>query len=460
MPYLFNKYYPLRNLLFFAGESLLIFSTFSLVQYLLFGYFLHFYYLGNHLIQAAFITIIFQICLYFFDLYDLSRDLSIAATATKMTQAFGLGCILLAISYYSLPALSTSIRIFWVGYVTTCFGVLLWRWAYYLILNKRLFSHNILILGTDSFASAIAEEIEGPRDSAYKIVHFIGDSKVRFNPNQVPVSPKIPDIAGYCHSNNIELIVIALDDRRKKTPTKELLACKLNGIRVKQGVDFYEGITGKLPVERVDPSGIFFSDGFRLGRGTRTLKRCLDITFAITGIVLSLPICVLSACIIKLESPGPIFYLQKRVGQRGRIFQVIKFRSMHLDAEQNGAVWASKNDDRATRFGAVMRKTRVDELPQLWNVLRGEMSTVGPRPERPIFVEELIEKIPYYTIRHYIKPGITGWAQVSYPYGASVKDALRKLEYDLYYMKNISFFMDLMIIFKTVKTVLFSNDAH
>ncbi len=442
------------------GEGFLIFSIFFLVQYLLFGHFLYFYYLANHLQQAAIITIIFQLCLYFYDLYDLSRDLSLAATATKMTQAFGLGCILLAVTYYSLPTLSTSIRIFWIGYITTCGGILLWRWAYYLILTKRLFAQNILILGTGSFASAIAEEIEGPHDSAYKIVHFIGNTEVSFNPNQVPVSQNVSDIAGYCRKNDIELIVIALDDRRKKTPTKELLACKLNGIRVKQGVDFYEGITGRLPVERVDPSEIFFSDGFRLGRWTRTLKRSLDIAFGLTGIVFSVPVGILSACIIKLESPGPVFYLQERVGQRGKTFKIIKFRSMRLNAEENGAVWASKNDDRATRFGALMRKTRIDEIPQMWNVLCGEMSTVGPRPERPVFVKELTEKIPYYAIRHHIKPGITGWAQVSYPYGASVKDALRKLEYDLYYMKNLSFFLDLVIIFKTVKTIFFSSGAH
>lgn len=334
------------------------------------------------------------------------------------------------------------------------------RWAYYLILKKRLFTQNILILGTGKFASIIAEEIEGIHNSSYKIVRFIGDTAVSVNPNRVPVSKKSPNLASYCHKQDIQLIVIALDDRRKMTPSKELLACKLSGIRVKQGVDFYEGITGKLPVERVDPSGIFFSDGFRLGRWTRTLKRSLDITFAITGLTLSLPIMVLAACIIKLESPGPVFYLQKRVGQKGKPFNIIKFRSMQQDAEQNGAVWAAQNDSRVTRFGRLIRKTRIDEIPQMWNVLRGEMSTVGPRPERPFFVEELAEKIPYYSIRHYIKPGITGWAQVCYPYGASEKDALRKLEYDLYYLKNLSLFLDLLIIFKTVKTVLFSNGAR
>lgn len=460
MPYLFNKYYPLRNLIFFIGEGFLIFATFSLVQYLLFGHFLHFYYLSTHLAQAALITVVFQLCLYFYDLYDLIRDLSLTETATRMTQAFGLGCIILGVTYYSLPTLTTSIRIFWIGYCTTCGIILSWRWAYYFILRKRLFVQNILVLGTGPFASEIAQEIEGPHDSAYKIISFIGDTEVAFNPHHVPISAKIPDIAGYCREQDIELIIIALDDRRKKTPTKELLSCKLNGIRVKQGVDFYESITGKLPVERVDPSGIFFSDGFTLGRWPNTLKRILDICLAIFGIIISLPVTIISAIIIKLESPGPVFYHQERVGRRGKTFKVIKFRSMRQDAEKDGAVWAMQNDTRVTHFGKFIRKLRIDEIPQMFNVLRGEMSFVGPRPERPVFVDELSEKIPYYAIRHYIKPGITGWAQVCYPYGASVEDSLRKLEYDLYYMKNISIFMDLMIIFQTIKTVLFKKGAR
>ena len=460
MPYLFNKYYPLRNLTFCAGEGLLIFSTFTLVQYFLFGDFIYFYSLLTHLAQAALITFAFQLCLYFYDLYDLSHDLTLAATATKMTQAFGLGCIILGLIYYTLPVLTTSIRIFWPGYFATCGIVMLWRWAYYFILRKRMFVQNILVLGTGPFASDIAKEIEGTHDSAHKIIAFIGDTEVAFNPHHVPVSSKIPQMAEYCHSHDIDQIILALDDRRKKTPTKELLACKLDGISVKQGVSFYETITGKFPVERVDPSGIFFSDGFTQGRWVIVFKRLLDICLAILGIILSLPITFLSAIIIKFESPGPVFYRQERVGIRGQTFNVIKFRSMGQDAEKDGAVWATQNDTRVTRFGGLIRKVRIDEIPQLFNVLMGEMSFVGPRPERPIFVNELSEKIPYYAIRHNIKPGITGWAQVCYPYGASVEDALRKLEYDLYYMKNISFFLDLMIIFQTIKTVLFNKGGR
>jgi len=460
MPYILNKYYPIRKLVFCAGEGLLIFTSFSLVQYVLFGDFIYFYSFLTHLSQAALITFAFQLCLYFYDLYDLSHDLTLAETATKMTQSFGLGCIILGLIYYTVPLLTTSIRIFWPGYFATCGIVMLWRWAYYSVLRKRMFVQNILVLGTGSFASNIAKEIEGTHDSAHKIINFIGDTEVSFNPHHVPVSKKIPDMASYCHEHGIDQIILALDDRRKKTPTKELLACKLDGISVKQGVDFYETVTGKFPVERIDPSAIFFSDGFTQGRWTTVFKRVLDICLSILGIIISLPISIISAVIIKLESPGPVFYLQERVGKRGQTFNVIKFRSMGQDAEKNGAVWAMQNDTRVTRFGGLIRKIRIDEIPQLFNVLTGEMSFVGPRPERPVFVAELSEKIPFYAIRHNVKPGITGWAQVCYPYGASVEDALRKLEYDLYYMKNISIFMDLMIIFKTIKTVLFHKTGR
>ena len=267
-------------------------------------------------------------------------------------------------------------------------------------------------------------------------------------------------MVSYCQEHHIEKIVLALDDRRKKTPTQELLQCKLNGITINQGVTFYEGITGKLLVERVDPSGIFFSDGFTISRWTYVMKRILDICLSVLGLIISLPVTLLSAIIIKFESPGPVFYLQERVGEKGAVFKVIKFRSMRQDAEKNGAVWAMKNDPRVTRFGGFIRKVRIDEIPQMINVLKGEMSFVGPRPERPVFVEKLTEDIPYYSIRHYIKPGITGWAQVCYPYGASVEDSLRKLEYDLYYMKDVSIIMDLMIIFQTIKTVLFKKSGQ
>ena len=222
-------------------------------------------------------------------------------------------------------------------------------------------------------------------------------------------------------------------------------------------MDFYERLTGKILVDKIDPSWIIYSEGFSISRVQAFIKRFFDVIIAVTLLTLTFPIMIITSFIIKIETPGPILYRQTRVGKKQQLFKVTKFRSMVEDAEENGAVWAEPNDSRATRFGSFIRRTRIDELPQLVNVLRGEMSLVGPRPERPEFVKQLDEKIPYYKIRQDIRPGITGWAQINYPYGASEEDALRKLEYDLYYMKNISILLDIFIIFRTIKTVLFAK---
>ena len=254
--------------------------------------------------------------------------------------------------------------------------------------------------------------------------------------------------------HKLQRIIVALDDLRGETPIKTLLKCKMRGISIEQGVSFYERLTGKILVEKVPPSSIIYSDGFRSSWWTSQFKRTIDVIAAVLLFSANLPVLLLTALLIKLESPGPIFYVQERVGEKNRPFRLIKFRSMRQDAESNGAVWAAENDPRVTRIGSIIRRLRIDELPQLINIFKGEMSLVGPRPERRIFVDERVKKIPFYDIRHELKPGVTGWAQVCYPYGASELDALKKLEYDLYYMKNLSIAFDLLIIFKTAKTVL------
>jgi len=243
-------------------------------------------------------------------------------------------------------------------------------------------------------------------------------------------------------------------------PIRELMSCKLEGRNIVNGVTFFEGLTGTILVENMNPSWIIFSDGFVKNRRIVLLKRTMDVLLSLTGLILSLPVTLLSALIIRLESPGGILYRQVRVGEAGRQFELIKFRSMRADAEREGPVWAVPNDTRVTRYGAFMRKTRIDELPQLWNILRKDMSFVGPRPERPVFVAPLQEKIPYYSLRHTVRPGLTGWAQVQYPYGASEEDALRKLEYDLYYVKNMNAMMDTIIVLRTIKTVLFQKGGR
>ncbi len=455
MPFLFNKYYHFRDIIFFLGEGLLIFFSLLVVDWMYQGDFMFGMNVFKEIYRAGIVTVIFQMSLYFFDLYDLKNDLSLTVTATRITQAFGVGCIFLGGIYYSLPEMIIPSKVFWTGYLIICVMILLWRAVYYFILRKRMFVQEIVVLGTGRLAEDISREIEGKQDSSYKILGFIGERKTIYNPNNAPFFKDLNEMERLVPGKHIERIVVALDDRRGTTPIKKLLKYKMQGVVIEQGISFYERVTGRLLVENMEPSWIIYSEGFSLSRWQIMVKRLVDILLSLAILFFSSPIMLLSALIIKIESAGPVFYNQERVGNKNVPFKVYKFRSMRQDAEQDGgAVWAQENDDRVTFFGRLIRKFRIDELPQLWNVLKGDMSLVGPRPERPVFVEMLAETIPFYQIRHDVKPGITGWAQVCYPYGASQEDALRKLEYDLYYMKNLSIPMDLLVVFMTVKTVL------
>jgi sugar transferase (PEP-CTERM system associated) len=256
-------------------------------------------------------------------------------------------------------------------------------------------------------------------------------------------------------------LVVSLSERRGLFPLKEVMACKLKGIDVVDAPAFYEELTGKLLLEGITPSWFIFSDGFKVSAWRRMAKRGLDLTWAALGIAITLPFLPLAALAIKLDSPGPVFFAQKRVGEGERVFTLYKFRTMRVDAERaTGARWASENDPRITRMGRIFRQCRIDEFPQFFNVLKGDMSLVGPRPERQEFVEKLKEIIPYYSERHIVKPGITGWAQVRYPYGSSAEDAVEKLRYDLYYVKNLSLVFDLSIIFETIGVVTFGRGSR
>lgn len=460
MPYILKKYYPLRNIVFFLGEGFLIFLAISSVYLFYTGSIFFFDGILLYAIRALLVTITFQLCLYYFDIYDLSTIPSFSDTATRVTQAFGFGCIALAVLYYFFPVIIISTKIFWTGYVVICAVITIWRFFYAIILARRMFSQSVLLIGTGTLADNISLAIENKQDSGYKISALIGETPPNINPRNIPVFQKADNLLLLCNKYKTEKIIIALDDKRGKMPVPELMSCKIHGIPIVTGINFYERLTGKIMVEKVNPSWIIYSEGFKQSRVGRFWKRLLDLIVSVAGLVLSMPLIVASALFIKLESPGTIFYNQKRVGEKGRNFNVIKFRSMRSDAEKDGPVWAAQKDNRVTRYGSFMRKTRIDEIPQMWNVLKGDMSFVGPRPERPVFVRELEAKIPYYSLRHIIKPGITGWAQVFYPYGASEEDALRKLEYDLYYIKNLTLFMDLWIIFQTIKIILFQKGSR
>jgi len=267
-------------------------------------------------------------------------------------------------------------------------------------------------------------------------------------------------ISSICRNAQVDRIVVALDERRGKLPVDQLLDCRLKGVRVEEGASFSEHITGKLTVENLRPSSLIFTDGFKRSQFIQRAKRCVDIVAALMTSLIFSPFAMIVCLAIFLDSKGPVLYRQERVGQDGRIFKLLKFRSMRVNAEGEEPVWAEVNDPRVTRVGKVIRKLRLDEIPQVVNVLKGEMSFVGPRPERPFFTEKLQQEVPFYSLRHSVKPGITGWAQICYPYGASKEDALEKLKYDLYYIKHMSFLLDLTIFLETGKIVLFGKGSR
>jgi sugar transferase (PEP-CTERM system associated) len=317
----------------------------------------------------------------------------------------------------------------------------------------------VLVLGTGAIGKVIAGLVEtGARP--FSIVGFLDD-----NPNAPDTVPepyallgKIQDLPALVEETRPDLIVVAQMNRRGNFPAKALIDCRMRGIQVEDWPTFYEKETGKILVTDLRPSWLIFSDGFVKTPRTEIVKRLVDVGLSLTGLMLALPVMAVVALAIKMESRGPALFRQPRLGQNGRVFILNKFRSMREDAEKDtGPVWAQQRDPRVTRVGAFLRKTRLDELPQLFNVLVGDMSFIGPRPERPEFVYELQKQIPFYMERLSVKPGITGWAQVRYRYGASVEDALEKLQYDLYYIKNLSLFLDLLILINTIQVVLFAR---
>lgn len=461
MPYIFKKYYPGRNIVFFFGEGLLIFLSINIVYHLYRNPDDYLTTLTLYSLRSLLVTVVFQLSLYYLDLYDLNEGLPLTETSSRVIQAFGVGCIALSMLYYIIPLSIIPVRIFFPAFMAVCFTIFTWRFAYDQVLGKKLFAQDILLLGGGNLAGLIAEATLKKRDSGFNIRCIVAKTEPSFHyPADLSFEHEITELQPFCIEHKIDRIVVAYDERRGTTPVHQLLDCKMNGIPVENGVTFYEKLSGKILVEKTSPDWFIFSRGFTKGRLILSIKRLADIFLSILGLTLSIPICIVSCLIIKLESPGPVIYSQERVGEGGKIFKILKFRSMRNDAEKDAPVWAQENDPRVTKYGNFIRKVRFDEIPQMWNVLKGEMSFVGPRPERPLFVNQLAQKIPYYNLRHTVKPGITGWAQICYPYGASEEDALHKLEYDLYYIKYFSLQIDLWVIFQTIKTILFQKGAR
>ena len=415
----------------------------------------------NGWIRISLVTVFCIVNLYFYDLYDYVVMTNRRELMLRLVQAMGIAWALLALLFYFVPSLMLGRGVSVISVPLVLLLLLGWRIGIHGLTGHPEIGEKILVVGTGKAALDTAEAVWDRRDAGYRIVGFVSENgaKPREKLGRSEILGKAFDLEDIIRAEKIDRVVIAVRERRGVFPTEALLKMSLAGdVSIEECTSFFERITGKVHIDMVRPSWLIFAGRQRDSRVKAAFRESVHRGLALVGLVVSLPFAVITAALIKLESRGPIFYRQERVGKNGRIFNVIKFRSMRTDAEADGTpVWAIDNDKRVTLVGRVIRKIRIDEIPQFWNILKGEMNFVGPRPERPHFVKQLATEIHYYEHRHLVAPGLTGWAQIKYPYGASVDDAIQKLQYDLYYIKNQSLTLDLVIVFETFKTVLFGK---
>jgi sugar transferase (PEP-CTERM system associated) len=418
------------------------------------------------LLRVLLIVVVCQMSLHYVDLYDLRTMPTPRGLAVRLLRAIGASSLILGIGYWMFPLLVVDQGVFLLAALLAVVLVMLWRSAFALVLARLAPRERLLLVGTSPASVLLARELfERRHEFGVEIVGFVDPDPARvgapvINPGVVGTIDDIPALAASMH---VDRVVVSLSDERGKMPMDKLLDVRLRtGVLFDYLASVYEEYTGKIALENLRPSWLIFSTGFRNSRSLMATKRTFDVMASIIGLILAAPLMLISAIVVKLESPrSPILYHQKRVGLNGKLFTIHKFRTMRPDAEaKTGAVWSTANDTRVTAVGRFMRKSRLDEIPQLWNVLRGDMSLIGPRPERPEFVEQLTRQIPFYGQRHVIKPGLTGWAQVRYAYGASVEDALEKMQYDLYYVKHLSLVFDMVIALETIKIVLLRRGAR
>ena len=408
--------------------------------------------------KALLCVLVVVLTLYYAEMYEY-RSRRRTELFLRLGQCMAVASVILAVIFFAVPGLQVGRGIFGLFVLLAWSGLLLWRltllWTWG---NLAALGDRVLILGTGVSARKVAREMLKRSPIGYRVLGFLTEheeevGQVLVNPSVIGTLADLPRLAS---SLDASLIVVAQEDRRKKLPVEMLLRCRMSGVRVVEAATLFEGLSGRIPLRDLRPSWLIFSGGFDKPRVLNNVKRLGEAWLAGALLLATAPLAALLALLVRLSGPGPVLYRQTRVGLDGRTFELLKWRSMRADAEsESGPVWASAdNDPRATPLGRLLRKARLDELPQLWNVLRGDMSFVGPRPERPHFVEKLRKVIPYYDERHGVRPGITGWAQVKFPYGATLEDAEEKLEFDLYYVKNMSLLLDVAIVLETFKVML------
>jgi len=455
---LLNVYYPTRTVLLLVCEVVLVSACFLIATGALLADDTYIALIYNHgLLKIALVAVVTTILSYYFDLYEPQIVSSYIEIYFRILLVLGFDCFIFSVAIFFFPDLAIGRFVYAVGFSILAPALIFWRKFYEWLCSHKIFRERVYVLGSGDQACSLVESIRNRPDIGMEVVGWHGSEPDKANRYRHWVR----DLVNFTNSpSGIHRVIIALEDARNELPIQELLALRFQGTTVEMSGAVFERLSGKLQLDGLRPSHFLFGDGFRIKRSQQFTRRVASTLTAAIGLLLFLPFLPIVILLVRLSSTGPIFFRQTRVGVGGRHFDVLKFRTMTTDAEADGAKWATKNDPRVTKFGMFMRKTRLDEVPQLWNVLRGEMTLVGPRPERPEFVPWLTSELPFYYLRHAIRPGLTGWAQIRYGYGATLAETKEKLEYDLYYIKHMSLGLDLLIMFETIKTIVRRRGAQ
>jgi sugar transferase (PEP-CTERM system associated) len=454
---LFNVYYPVRTLVLLAVETMVVFASFLLGVLLAFpeDRYIVLNYQGGY-VKVVIATAVVLICSHGFDLYDSARFDAKGEMYFRLFLVPGILALLLAgVALFSpdlLPGNNASL----IGLVLLTFGLVGWRAAYGWLVQQPFMQEKVYVLGTGERAQRLVQGLRQRKELGVDVIGWSGSVEGALT--RESAAAHLMELAA---AHSVHRVIVAMPDRRGTFPVQKLLELRLNGVRVEEATSWLEKISGRIEVEQLYPSWLIFAEGFRFSTSFNLMRRTLSTLMSLVLLLVVLPFLPFVILAIKLDSKGPVLYRQKRVGRAGHNFYCYKFRTMRQDAEADtGPTWAGDDDPRITRIGKFLRSSRIDEIPQLWCVFKGDMAFVGPRPERPEFVEWLTQEIPYYGVRHAVRPGITGWAQVRYKYGNTMEDAKEKLQYDLFYIKNASLGLDVLIMLQTIKIVLLGRGAQ
>ena len=453
-------YYPTRTVILLLCEAIIVGSCFLIATVALIGpadAYLALNYEQGYL-KIAGITVASLMLSYYFDLYEPQIVSAPLEIYFRILLVLGFDCFLLSALMLFFPSVSIHRYVYALAFLLLTPALLCWRRLYEWILGKPLLRERVYVLGAGNYAGAIVNALRTRRELGMEVSDWQDISQLDKPARKQVWIEELQKIAE--RRPAVHRIIVAVEDARDELPVQELLNLRFTGIAVESATNLHERLSGKIQLNGIRPSNFLYSEGFRIDRSQQVIRQIASMIAATIGLLLFVPFFPIVVLLIRLTSKGPVFFRQTRVGLGGKNFSVYKFRSMFTNAEASGAKWATKNDPRVTKFGMFMRKTRLDEIPQLWNVLRGDMGFVGPRPERPEFVPMLSAEMPFYYLRHLIRPGLTGWAQVRFGYGATMAENREKLEYDLYYVKHMSLGLDLLIMFETIKTILRRRGAQ